>query len=260
MNLPHASWHELLAEPGRGAHMVQIYDNDEFLVRAVGHFAAEGFRSGEVVALTGTAEHVRAIRGALAALDIDTEAAEKREQLVVTDAEDAANAILKDGLPDADLFAGLTTPIIEKAQSDPRYSGIRWWGEISNVFYRRGDTAAVLLDEEAGDAAVRRHGIALLCTLQYDRFDPTDYETLQGVCCRHTHVIPADNYASYRLAVNRAIEEVLGRIEGALLRSLLSWAGPGADVSSPQALLFWVRETLPQHFERVLSRARELQT
>jgi hypothetical protein len=256
----HASWRELLAAPAPGSHLVQIYDNDEFLVRAVGHFAAEGLRRGEVVALTGTAAHVKDIRRALTSLDIDTQAAEQREQLmVVSDAEAAAQAILKDGLPDAELFHDLTTPVIEKAKADARYSGMRWWGELSNIYYRRGDMRAVLLDEDAGDEAVRRHGIALLCTLEYDRFDASGYDTLHGVCCRHSHVIPADDYVRHRLAVNRAVEEVLGRIEGPLLRSLLAWTPPRCDLPSSQALLFWIRENLPDQFERVLSRARELQ-
>jgi hypothetical protein len=57
----------------------------------------------------------------------------------------------------------------------------------------------------------------------------------------------------HRLAVNRAIAEVLGEIRGPLLQSLLSWKGLGCDLPSSQAQLFWVRETLPERFEEVLS-------
>jgi hypothetical protein len=38
----HASWQELLASPAPGTHILQIYDNDEFLASAVAFFAAEG--------------------------------------------------------------------------------------------------------------------------------------------------------------------------------------------------------------------------
>jgi len=69
-------------------------------------------------------------------------------------------------------------------------------------------------------------------------------------------VIPADDYVRYRLAVNRAIAEILGEIKGPLLQSLLSWKGLACDLPSSQALLFWIRETLPDQFHSVLARVK----
>jgi hypothetical protein len=63
----------------------------------------------------------------------------------------------------------------------------------------------------------------------------------------------------HRLAVNRAIAEVVGDIKGPLLQSLLSWKGLACDLPSSQALLFWVRDALPEHFQDILSRARTYQ-
>jgi hypothetical protein len=76
------------------------------------------------------------------------------------------------------------------------------------------------------------------------------------MCCAHTHVIPAEDYVRHRLAVNRAIAEIIGEIEGPLLQSLLSWNGLSCDLPTSQALLFWVRETLPEQFPPVLARAK----
>ena len=72
----------------------------------------------------------------------------------------------------------------------------------------------------------------------------------------HSHVIPAEDYARHRQAVNRAIAEVVGDIKGTLLQSLNSWRGLACDLPSSQAVLFWLRETLPEKFEAVLVRAR----
>jgi hypothetical protein len=80
------------------------------------------------------------------------------------------------------------------------------------------------------------------------------------MCATHSHLIPADDYVQHRVAVNRAIAEVVGEIRGTLLQSLWSWQGPQCHLPSSQALLFWLRETLPEQFEAVLARARAYQT
>ena len=37
---------------------------------------------------------------------------------------------------------------------------------------------------------------------------------------------------------------------------LLSWKGLGCDLPSSQALLFWIREAMPEQFQAVLSRVK----
>jgi hypothetical protein len=56
--------------------------------------------------------------------------------------------------------------------------------------------------------------------------------------------------------VNHAIREVIGELRGSMLQSLSSWKGLACDLPSSQALLFWVREFMPEQFEAVLARAR----
>jgi hypothetical protein len=93
-----------------------------------------------------------------------------------------------------------------------------------------------------------------------DKFDPKIYEEAFGNVCRtHSHVIPADDYVRHRLTVSRAIADVVGEIGGPLLQSLISWQGAPSLMPSSQALLLWVREKMPEHFEPVLARARQLE-
>jgi hypothetical protein len=56
--------------------------------------------------------------------------------------------------------------------------------------------------------------------------------------------------------VNAAIAEVIGPIEGRLLRSIVSWKGPSSGMPSSQSLLLWVKETRPADFPEVLERAK----
>jgi hypothetical protein len=48
-------------------------------------------------------------------------------------------------------------------------------------------------------------------------------------------------------------------MQGSLLQSLASWKGLACELPSSQALLFWLRETLPEQFAAVLARARTIQ-
>jgi hypothetical protein len=253
----HASWQELLGPPSPAAHFVQIYDSDAFLAAGVAYFAAEGLRRGEMVLLTGTQPHLRDIRRQIAGHGVEPEAAIRGGQLALRDAHEALRVIVDDGKVDAPRFQAAVDDVFSAASREGRFSGVRWWGEISNVLQQQGDTQAALDAEDEADAAAKKHGITLFCSYLYDRFDPLAYDgTLRHVCCKHSHAIPAEDYVRHRIAVNQAIREVIGEIRGPLLQSLMSWEGLPCELPTSQALLFWIRETLPECFAEVLSRAK----
>lgn len=231
-----SSWKTVLASPPRGSHILQIYDSDDFLSAAVAHFAAEGIKQSEAVLLSGSREHLAAIEARLRSLGVDVESG----QLVRTG-----------------LHTALPHTAVDEALADPRFTGVRWWGEITRTLYQRGEREAGLAAEKAADEIAKKQGVKILCPYLGDKYDPRAYnETLLELCCLHSHVIPAEDYARHRQAVNRAIAEVVGDIKGTLLQSLNSWRGLACDLPSSQAVLFWLRETLPEKFEAVLLRAR----
>lgn len=256
----HASWQQLLASPAPASHVVQICDSDDFLVAGVAIFAAEGLRCGEAVFLTGTRAHMRGVRRALVSAGVDAGAALRRQQLALIGVHEGVAAVSTQGRLDPARFEAVAGDAFRRATADERFTGVRWWGEMSNLMHERGDTRDALSAEALADAAAKQYGVRVFCSYCLDRFDPDGYGGfLKEVCCRHSHVIPAADYARHRLAVNRAIAEVAGEIRGARLQSLLSWKGLGCDLPSSQALLFWVRETMPEHFEAILSRTRAYQ-
>lgn len=256
---PHSSWQELVAAPRRPSHILQIYDSDEFLAAGVGLFAAEGLSRGEAVFLSGTGKHLDHLRRTLRSHGIDVEAALAREQLVLSDVEDTMAAMLVDGMPDSARFQAFAG-VLGRASRDSRFGGVRCWGEMSHVLYQRGSGKAALAAEQLAYESAVPHGAVLFCSYLLDRFDAQAYDgVLREVCACHSHVIPAEDYVRHRLAVNRAIAEVVGEIKGAMLQSLLSWKGLGCELPSSQAVLFWLRDALPDRFHDVLSRARAYQ-
>src|SRR3569833_15273 len=79
------SWSGLLASAGPRDHIVQLYQDQEFLNRAVCRFAAGAITNGEGVILVPTAEHWDAFRPRLEAEGVDISAAQDRGQLTVVD-------------------------------------------------------------------------------------------------------------------------------------------------------------------------------
>jgi hypothetical protein len=236
-----SSWKAVLASPPRASHILQLYGSNDFLTAAVAHFAAEGVRNREAVLLTGTKAHLATIDRELAWMGVRAE----EGQLVRDDAHQALERVVPHRA-------------FEDALADPRFTGVRWWGEITNILCQRGDHAAGLAAEREGDEAARKYGATIFCSYMSDRFDPRAYDdTLMSLCCLHSHVIPADDYALHRQAVNRAVADVVGDIRGTLLQSLNSWKGLACDLPSSQAILFWLRESLPEKFDAVLERARD---
>ncbi len=258
-NSPHASWKELLGPPAPGSHFLQIYDRDEFLAAGVGHFVAEGMQRGEAVLLSGTRSHLAALRARFAQLDLDVDAAQRCGQLTFGNVEDVLASLTASGPLRKEDFSTLIDSVLEATRGRAPWTGVRWWAEFANTVHAAGDEACALRIEESAAAAVARHGITLFCSALFDRFDARAYPALERLCCTHTHVIPAKDYAGHRLAVNRAVAEVVGEIRGSLLQSLSSWRGLGCQIPSSQALLFWLREAMPEHFEAVLARARAYQ-
>lgn len=244
-----SNWRDAPREPTYPSHLLQLCSNDEMLAAGAGNFAAEGLRQGQAVILTGTKLHLEGIRVVPRRLGMDAADAERNGQLFVGDAHEAVQAVMVNDLPDRQRFEAIASEAIIKARSDPRYRGVRWWGEMSNVFHQLG--------EQIGDDICGKHNVALLCSFQLDTFDPRSYEgAMQTLCTHHEHVMPARDDSRERSAVNKAITEVLGALDGQSLDSFKAWKAPQCHLPDWQALLVWVRDTMPEQFPTVLRNAR----
>jgi len=254
---PPASWQDLLANPGPHDHVVQLYQDEDFLGEAVAQFAAEGLAKDESVVLAATRAHWENISRRLVRRGLDIDALSRRHQLSVLDAEFTLPRFMSGTGPDARTFKSLAGQTIEQARAGGKYAGVRWWGEMVNVLYVGGNKRGAHRLEQLFDEVAREQSIAIFCSLLMDKYDPRIYdEDFGNVCETHSHVISAENVASHKAAVNRAIEEVIGKIKGPLFRSLALWKGVPCLMPSSQALLPWVKETLPSHFHEVLQRIR----
>jgi hypothetical protein len=253
-----ADWKRLLAEPGPDGHIVQLYQDPDFYGEAISIFAAEGLMRGEAVILVATDPNWQNISARLERKGFNLGELFDRGQLTLLDANATLPRFMRGGMPDGTIFKPLALETIRKARRGDTYSGVRWWGEMVNVLYVEGHGSASNRLEQFFDEVAHEATIPIFCSFFMDKYDPAIYDEAFGnVCHSHSNVIPTEDYAMHREAVNKAILEVLGPIEGRLLRSVVSWRnGNAAGMPSSQQMLMWVKDAAPKYFHDVLEKAR----
>jgi hypothetical protein len=253
-------WDGLVADAAPQDHIVQLYQDQDFLNRAVCRFAGAAIANGEGVILVPTAFHWDGIRPRLEAEGVDVDAARRRGQLTVVDADDFLPSFMRDSMPDSPVFLGLAADVIGEARAGGRYSKVRWWGEMVNVLWERGDVAASMNLEDLFDQLAHQHDIAIFCSFLMDNFDGEVHaRMLPRLGTNHSHLIPVEDYARLGRAVADALRDVVGPEEARVLegRLLSDYRQPFA-MPRPQALLLALRQAVPTVADPVLQRSREL--
>jgi hypothetical protein len=253
-------WARVVADAAPCDHIVQLYQDQDFLNRAVCRFAGAALANGEGIILVPTLTHWNAIRPRLEAEGVDVDAARGRGQLTVVDADELLPRFMRDAMPDSPLFLGLAGDIIGQAYAGGRYQKVRWWGEMVNVLWERGDVAASMNLEDLFDQLAKKHDIAIFCSFLMDNFDGQVHaQMLPRLGVNHSHLIPVEDYARLERAVADALRETVGTDEARVLESrLLSAYQPPFDMPRAQSLLLALRQVLPSVADPVLQRSRTL--
>lgn len=251
-------WWGLLADAAPRDHIVQLYQDEQFLSRAVCRFAAAALAHGEGVILVPTAAHWDAFRPRLEAEGVDIKAAQAKGQLTVVDTDDLLPRFMRNTLPDAPLFLGLAGEVVARARGGSSYPKVRWWGEMVNVLWERGNVAASMGLEDLFHQLAHEQEIAIFCSFLMDNFNGEVHtRMLPRLGQNHSHLIPVEDYARLERAVADALRQTVGPVEAGVLEKKLSrsYAAP-LDMPRAQALLLALREALPQVADTVLQRSR----
>lgn len=247
MNATH-DWRQLLAEPTSSNHIVQVYQEDDFLYEAVGEYIAAGLRAHEAAILITVPEH----RAALEAIDAD---AARRGQLVCLDAHETLGKLMHDGMPDRSAFHATVGGAIAALRFE--YPAVRAYGEMVDVLWQRGSRDAAARLEEHWNELMRLQSFSLLCAYRMDNLDAGSYGgPLECVCQAHTHLIPARDYPRFDEAVAQATRDALDEPLSRMLLSLAAASPPGAAMPRGQAALLWLRKNMPHTAEKVLAGVR----
>jgi hypothetical protein len=254
------SWESVLANATPHDHIVHLYQDQDFLNRVVCRFAAAALANGEGLILVPTLAHWDAFRPRLAAEGVDIKGAQQSGQLTVVDADELLPRFMGRALPDGPMFLGLAGEIIAKTRSAGRFTNVRWWGEMVNVLWERGDVAASMNLEDLFDKVSHEQNVAVFCSFLMDNFDGDVHaHMLPRLGDNHSHLIPVEDYSRLEAAVAEALRETVGPDEAIVLRDrLLSHYQAPFQMPPAQALLLALRQTLPSVADAVLQRSRNL--
>ena len=97
-------WARVVADAAPRDHIVQLYQDPDFLNRAVCRFAGAALANGEGIILVPTLTHWKAIRSRLETEGVDVDAARERGQLTVVDADEFLPRFMCDAMPDSPVF------------------------------------------------------------------------------------------------------------------------------------------------------------
>lgn len=111
------TWDRVLTNVVPHDHIVQLYQDQDFLNRAVCRFAGAGLANGEGVILVSTLSHWNGFHAQLETENVDVHAAQKRGQLTVVDAAELLPRFMRDAMPDPAIFPGVFGNVVAEARA-----------------------------------------------------------------------------------------------------------------------------------------------
>lgn len=176
-----------------GDHYVQFYENDKYLIQAVGTYVAQGFVEGHSAVLILTAKHRAALEKKLRAGGVDPAEYQERAMYFAHDANETLSCFMMNGAPNARRFRATIEPIIEVASQQG--SAVRAFGEMVAILWAEGNKNGAIELEMLWNDLMEKNSFALLCAYPIGDFsDDEKNRELRHICRAHSCVLPHESY------------------------------------------------------------------
>jgi hypothetical protein len=172
-------------------HAVKFYGTDDSLFTTVAGFIAEGLIARQPAIIIATPAHREAIVEHLCGRLIDCDAAIRRGDLLLLDADDTLGLFMVNGMPDRELFEQSVGKIVHQTLTG-RPGIMRAYGEMVDVLWKQGETDAAIALEILWNRLAHQHNFALLCGYAMGSFYKQSKQ-FDAVCTQHSHVVPHDS-------------------------------------------------------------------
>jgi PAS domain S-box-containing protein len=187
--------HKTVPSGAQGSHLVQFYEDDDFLVDSIVRFVKAGLATGDPVLLVATVEHQNALCRQLASQGIDVASGQPASQLTLLNARETLDRIMMGGLtPDPKRFnevVGGALATIAAARPNAR---VHVYGEMVDLLCRDGNAEAAIWLEQQWNELAKHHRFSLLCAYSLDPFAGEGRESLlERVCDQHAQMLPSES-------------------------------------------------------------------
>jgi signal transduction histidine kinase len=189
-------------------HVVQFYENDEFLFDAVARFIAGGLKVGQPAIVYARPESRSAFITRLDRFGFDYHTASRTGTLTMHDARETLATFMRGSMIDEDRFMTEVGSQIQQT-TNGRQVTVRAFGEMVDVLFRDGNAGAAIRLEELWNRLAEQHSFELLCAYAINNFyTETHAQQLKDICRTHSHVVPAETYSLLADDESRALKVI----------------------------------------------------
>ena len=190
-----SAWRPLGHAATASRHIVQFYENDDFLCATVADFLAEGIGAGQPIVVIATQPHRKAIALRLKAKGLDPEATGRHQSSLWLDARETLSTFMVGATPDRSLFYSSVGAAIESSRRSTPHSVVRAFGEMVDLLWKDGNVNGAAQLEALWNELGREQHFNLLCTYAMSNFSEEAHGAgFSDVCHQHEHVIPTEDY------------------------------------------------------------------
>jgi hypothetical protein len=169
-------------------HSVHIYEDSAALISRLGAIVSSSLRSGDSVLIIATAEHRDLLVTDLRKCGIDIREHARERRYTMLDAGETLATFMRQGMPDAKLFAGSVGDILDDVRGSAVKRGkkLTAFGEMVAVLWEQGQKDAALQLEALWNDALHDHAFHLHCAYPHSIVDAHDVAAISGA---HSHFV-----------------------------------------------------------------------
>jgi hypothetical protein len=176
-------WDELAPS----AHLMQVYEGDDALIRPLGDFMASGLRRGESVIAIATHPHLTMLENRLLADGFDVYSLRATDQYMPLGAASTLQEFMHHGWPDERLFFKTMGELLRRASKGGR--PVRAFGEMVADLWHAGNNSATLRLEQMWNDVCRAQNLKLYCAYPRSGFQMDASRPVEEICTAHSHVL-----------------------------------------------------------------------
>ena len=200
---------------GGGEHVVQFYDQDVDLARAVGDYLTSAVGAGDVAIVIATEEHRRSFEAQMAAAGVDTTQARRDGSVLWLDAAETLSQFTDHGRVDAKRFRSTVGERVREAAETGRE--LKAYGEMVALLWDEGHVLGAIELEKLWNRLAEEFHFSLFCAYHMHSVAGEEHtDALHEVCRLHTAVIDEAKTRFYAdpdapSAARRFVAGLLGR-------------------------------------------------
>lgn len=181
------------------AHVVQFYNDDQFLLGELSRFIGTALGAGDAAVVICTRSHRLGLERRLRQRGFDMGAAARKGRYVPLDATETLGKFMVDGMPSPERFHELFSGVITRARTAAEGDDQRVvaFGEMVVLLWASGKTDAALRLEQLWNELGERHSFSLRCAYPLPGFNRTEHhDAFLQICEQHSAVIPGESFTS----------------------------------------------------------------